>query len=104
MKIIKATAASSSMIIAKEDYTQITSGPMSVTADKEDGIFLNGPVAFTSGVEAIKFAGIFKFNPMIMSGMPSTIMTPIPTLTIDMPVSGLKFASDFAIMLGSMAV
>ena len=104
MKIIKATAASSSMIIAKEDYTQITSGPISVTADNEDGIFLNGPVAFTSGVESIKFAGIFKFNPMIMSGMPSTIMTPIPTLTIDMPVSGLKFASDFAIMLGRMAV
>jgi len=104
MKIIKASAASSSMVIAKEEYTQITSGPMSVTADKEDGIFLNGPVAFTSGVEAIKFAGIFKFNPMIMSGMPSTIMTPIPTLTIDMPTSGLKFANDFAVMLGSMAV
>ena len=104
MKIIKATAASSSMIIAKEDYTQITSGPISVKADKEDGIFLYGPVAFTSGVESIKFAGIFKFNPMIMTGMPSTIMTPIPTLTIDMPVSGLKFAADFAAILGGMAV
>ena len=73
MKIIKASAASSSMIIAKEDYTQITSGPMSVTADKEDGIFLNGPVAFTSEVEAIKFAGIFKFNPMIPDMMPNTL-------------------------------
>ena len=93
MKILKTKASSSSMVIAHDEYTQLTSGPMSVTVDRENGLFLSGPVSFTSGINDIKFGGIFKFNPLMMSGLPSTIMTPIPTLIFDLPSTAKRMVS-----------
>ena len=102
MKIIKASAASSSMIIAKEDYTQITSGPNSVTAQKESGIYINGAVSFTSQVDNIKIGGIYKLNPILSSCVPSTMITPVPTLVLDLPVKNITSVSGIANMLRSI--
>ena len=102
MKILKTSAGSSSMVIAADSYSQITSGPMSVTADRDGGVFINGPVSFTSQVDNIKIGGIFKLNPLLSTCMPSTMITPIPTLVMDIPIKNLTSMAGIASMLQSI--
>lgn len=99
MKVIKTRPESSDMLIAGEGYTQITSKANSVSVTGDAGTFINGPVSFGSQIDSIKVGGIFKFNPILASCLPSTLVTPIPTLVMDMPVRNLKSAAGIASIL-----
>ena len=102
MKVLKTTADSSSMVIAGEGYSQITSGPNSVTAQRDSGVYINGAVSFTSQVDNIKIGGIYKLNPILSSCVPSTMITPVPTLVLDLPVKNIASVSGIADMLRSI--
>ena len=102
MKVLKASAGSSSMVIAGEGYSQITSGPVSVTASRDEGVFINGAVSFTAQVDNIKIGGIYKLNPLLSTCMPSTMITPIPTLVMDLPIKNLASISGIAAILQSL--
>ena len=102
MKVLKATPDSSSMVVAEEGYSQITSGPVSVTPSREGGIYLNGAVSITSQVDNIKIGGIYKLNPLLSTCMPSTMITPIPTLVMDLPIKNLASISGIAAILQSL--
>jgi hypothetical protein len=99
MKVLKTTPNSSDMVIAGTGYSQITSGPVSVTASSDSGIYLNGAVSFTAAPDNIKLSGIFKFNPILASCLPSTMITPIPTLVMDMPIKNLSSMSAISTLL-----
>lgn len=101
MKVIKNTPASSSMVIAGDTYSQITSGANSVTSTRDSGNFINGPLSISSTVDNIRVGGFYRFNPQLSTGLPSTMMTPIPTLVFDIPVKNLASqAAISAVIMG----
>lgn len=102
MKIIKDTIDSPTFVYLEGPNVMLASGPNSVTANKDNGIFINGAVSFTSNIENIKFGGMFRFNPVAASGMPSTGISPIPTFIIESPVSGIRNITSVAGMLSSL--
>lgn len=95
MKVIKATAESSCMLIAADTYSQITAGANSISTTKESGNFINGPLSISSNIDSIRVGGMYKFNPQLATGLASTLITPIPTLVFDIPIKNL--ASQAAI-------
>lgn len=95
MKILKDSAASSAMVVAGTDYTQLTAGPNSITTTRDSGNYINGPLSISSTIDKIRVGGMYVFNPQLSTGLPSTIITPIPTLVFDIPIKNL--ASQAAI-------
>lgn len=100
--ILKETPESSSFIQAGSDYSQIASGPNSITTTRDAGNFINGPISFTSPPTAIRFGGVFKFNPLIATMIPSTIATPIPTLQLDLPIKNIGTMASIATLIKSV--
>ena len=47
-------------------------------------------------IENIKVGGIFRFNSMLSTGIPSSMVTPIPVLTIDLPIKNVASMSKIA--------
>lgn len=94
--IIKEKPNSSSFLQVGEDYSQIASGPNSITTTRDAGNFIQGPVSFSSAIENIKVGGIFRFNPMLSTGIPSSMVTPIPVLKLDLPLSNIATMSKIS--------
>ena len=94
--IIKDTPESSSFLQVGEGYSQIASGPNSITTTNDAGNFIQGPTSFSSSIENIKVAGIFRFNPMLSTGIPSSMVTPMPVLMIDLPIGNIGTMSKIA--------
>lgn len=99
MKVLKDSAASSAMVIAGTDYTQLTAGPNSVTSTRDSGNYINGPLSISSPIENIRVGGIYKFNPQLATGLASTLITPIPTLVFDIPIKNLASQAAIASVL-----
>lgn len=102
MKIIKDKPSDSNFFMLEGENSIIASGPNAVGVTKTGGVFVNGPTSFSSPVDSIKFGGMFKFNPVTASGLPSTMITPIPTFVIDLPIKGVSNMASMASMLASV--
>lgn len=100
--IIKDNPGSSSFVHVTEGLSQIASGPYSMSSTNDGGNFIMGPLSISSPIESIKIAGIFRFNPMLSTGIPSTMVTPMPTLVLDLPVSNLASISKIAAIAASL--
>jgi hypothetical protein len=83
--ILKNSIEATSMMDIGNSHARIAAGAMSFTSDKDAGNFVNGPLSITANLGNIRIGGVFKFNPLTMTGIPSTLVTPIPTFTIDVP-------------------
>ncbi len=94
--IIKDKPESSSFLQVGEGYSQIASGPNSITTTNDAGNFIQGPTSFSSSIENVKFAGIYRMNPMLSTGIPSTMVTPMPILTLDLPIQNIATVSKIA--------
>jgi hypothetical protein len=42
--------------------------------------------------------GIYKFNPLAMTGIPSTMITPIPVFKFDLPVKNIATITKIAML------
>lgn len=102
MKILKETANSSSFVMVEADNSIIASGPHSVATNRDGGVFINGPLSISSSVDNVKFAGMFRINPLTASGLPSTMMTPIPTFVIEPPIKGITSMTAVASLFASL--
>lgn len=102
MKVLKTRPDSSDMVIAGEGYSQLTSGACSVTVASDTGVFINGPLSLSSQIDNIKIGGIFKMNPILSSCLPSTLITPIPTFVMDLPIKNLSSMAGIAGILKSI--
>ena len=100
--VIKDTPDSSSMLIAADTYSLISSGANSVSTVSDSGVYINGPLSITAQPDNIKIGGIFKMNPLLSTCLPSTIITPIPTLVMDLPVKNLASTVGIIALLGSV--
>lgn len=102
MKIVKEKAADSNFLLLHEGQAMIAAGPNSISTTREDGNFINGPLSISSTIDSIRVGGMFKFNPALMTGIPSTIITPIPVLTLDMPVKNVGVFGSIAAIAASL--
>lgn len=102
MTVIKNNPGSSSFLYTGDEYAQIASGPNSISTTRDQGNFINGAVAFTAPFTDLRFAGVFKFNPLLATLIPSTLATPMPTLTIDIPIKNISSMAAVAGMLKSL--
>ena len=103
--IIKDTAGSSSFVQVTEGSSQIASGPVSVSVTNDRGVFINGPVSISSPIDRIKVGGgIFRFNSMLSTGIASTMVTPMPVLKVDLPVSNISTMVAIAAIAKSIGI
>lgn len=100
--IIKDAPESSSFVQTGADYSQLASGPNSITTTREGGNFIQGPLSLSSPIENIKVSGIYRFNPMLSTGIPSTMITPMPVLTLDLPLKNASMLSGIAKIMTSL--
>lgn len=90
--IVRNSIDSNAVLDLHDNSSALVAGAMSITCDTAGGTFVNGPISFGSGIGAMRFGGVFKFNPLAASCIPSTLVTPISTFVIDVPykqVAGL---------------
>ena len=99
--IIKNSIESTSMVDLSDDYSRIAAGSSSITCDKDSGNFINGPLSITTSIASIRIGGVFKFNPLTITCIPSTIVTPISTFSIDVPVKHAAVLAKCAAIVAS---
>lgn len=102
MRVIKETPDASNFVLLENNTAILASGPNSVSATNTAGVFINGPVSFSSTIDSMKFAGTFRMNPLAASGLPSTMVTPIPMFLIDPPIKGIANMTATASILASL--
>lgn len=94
MAQFKDTIDANAVLDLRPDSAIMAAGEMSFAADAQTGNYIVGPVSFTSPFTQMRFsAGLLKLNTLLLSTMPSTIITPIPVFEFDMPAksaSGLR--------------
>lgn len=100
--ILKNKNNSSSFLNVEDEIAQIASGPNSITTTRESGNFINGPVSFSSPPTSYRFGGVFRFNPLIATCVPSTLATPISTLTLDIPVKNVSTLTGITSIIASL--
>ncbi|RLA68526.1 MAG: hypothetical protein DRQ78_00120 [Epsilonproteobacteria bacterium] len=84
--ILKDSIDSPSNLNLSPNDAIIASGSYSISCTKEYGNFINGPVSLSSPFTSIRFGGVFKFNSLLANQMPSNVITPIPSLELDLPI------------------
>ena len=102
MAILANSPGSSSFVQAIEGVAQIASGPNSVSATRDAGVFINGPVSISSSISNIKVGGIFRFNTMLSTGIASTMTTPLPVLKLDLPIANVTTMATIAAVASSL--
>jgi len=104
-KILKADQfAVSSVKVSSTSAGIFGSAKNRMLSTEKYGNFIVGPTTFTDHPENIRIGGVYRLNGLMTSTMPSTIITPLSTLVIDMPVKDMlvfiaKLQSDFTDML-----
>jgi len=86
-KIMKSSESSESSIKAKDGFVSLNgSADNRIMSTKDYGNIIVGPTTFTAHPEEIRIGGMFRFNGLLTSTVPSTIITPVSTLVFDFPL------------------
>jgi len=89
-KVIKSSQLAPSSLKATDNYSAIIgSAKNRMVSSERYGNIIVGSTAFTAHPENIRIGGAFRFNGQITSTMPSTIVTPVPTLKFDYPMADM---------------
>ena len=105
-KIFKFSENSPASVQAKDDAVYLMGSKVNRFVSTRDfGNFVSGPTTFIEHPQNIRIGGVYRFNGQLTSTVPSTIMTPIPTLVLDIPgeatLRTLKnILTDFKQMIG----
>ena len=95
--ILKHRINSESFVDISDGITSIVSGDFAICSTSDKGNFINGPVSISSSFDKIRMGGVFKFSTLMAATMPSNVITPVPTLEIDIPakeVTGLLLVTS----------
>ena len=103
-KVIKAWFSDDSAGISI-DYSSVilSAGPkVAIGLDVNSGIVIKGNIGITGYPSSVSFAGLWKFNDLMLSTIPSTIITPNPVLRFTIPTSNmLGVMTEITKILGS---
>jgi hypothetical protein len=101
---VKQNLSSNVLLNYTTDAITMSAGDMSISTSATNGSFIQGPLSVTGPFTNIRFnSGLFKFNSLLLSTMPSTIITPIPVFEMDLPVKQLALMASVATMIFSTA-
>ena len=64
-------------------------GTHKIETSAEFGNIISGHTTFTAHPESIRIGGVFRMNGLMTSTVPSSIVTPVPALILDIPGEGL---------------
>jgi hypothetical protein len=69
-------------------------------SSRQFGNIVKGPTSFSALPHEIRVSGLMTLHPLLTSGFPSTIVTPIPTLQWSLPSGAMlgPIAKDVALM------
>lgn len=86
LRLIKVSPESVSMIKVTPTYSALIGSPQNrIVSSNQYGNFIVGPTIFTAHPEDIRIQGVYRLNGLLTSTMPSTIITPISILVLDIP-------------------
>lgn len=109
-KIFKANPGDASAIaimpdsidISVPDGGDVTTAGISVVAER--GTIIKGDVGFTGTPDQIRMGFMWSMNPLILSGMPSTIISPIPMMKLSLPLEGIMEMALLPSVIAAMSV
>lgn len=88
---IRNSPNSDTIINIGSETISLGAGEMSVSTDVKTGNYIVGPLSITSSFTDIRWSsGLFKFNSLLISTMPSNIINPVPVFELDIPVKGMN--------------
>ena len=98
--IIKESVDSTTVLSLGDQSATLASGEMSITTNSQYGNFILGPLSITSPFTNIRFnSGMFKFNSLLLSTMPSTLASPVPVFEIDLPTDNIASVTSLTTMI-----
>ena len=112
-KVIKAGTGRTAAIAVSPNLIDLSAPesadgePIGISIVGGAGTVVRGPVGFTNRPGEIRIAGFWVLNDLLLSAIPSTIITPIPTMRFSPPLEAIaKYATNTAVlaaMLGANA-
>lgn len=101
-KTLKTLPSPDSPILEVNDHEASLRGSSNngLYSSREFGNIVTGATSFSATPQEIRVGGLMTFHPLLMSGFPSTIVTPIPTFQWSLPSGGMlgPIAKDVALM------
>lgn len=101
-KSIKALAAPDAPIMEVSDSDASIRGSSNngFFSTRESGNIVKGPISFSAQPHEIRVSGMMTLHPLLLSGFPSTIVTPIPVLQWSLPSAEMlgPIAKDIALI------
>ena len=91
-KVLKTSLASDGPIISVDDSSVSLRGNSNFGffSFKEGGAnIIKGPISLATEPHQIRVSGLTTLNPLVTSGFPSTIVTPIPTTVWALPTAAM---------------
>lgn len=76
----------------------------SILISKDFGIGLQGPISMQASPQQVRFAGLWKINPLVLTSLPSTIYTPIPWLRQSIPMPPKEMIKGIVVMASLLTV
>ena len=73
------------MGVAEDEVRLIADVSNGIVITGRNGVNISGPVSLSTSLENIRFGGGWRANPMMQYQIPSTAVTPIPTMLCDFP-------------------
>lgn len=109
-KLFKASNTSKAAIMISPEIIDIsapesndTVNTVGVSVIGNSGTVIRGPLGLTAVPENIRIAGMWKFNNLLLSAAPSTILTPIPVLRFSLPLSNIAELIKTTASIGVLA-
>jgi len=91
---------SGSAVLATNDRVALVGGVDSSIVSSKDGNTINGKLSIMAAPNDIRIGGMWVLNPLLVSTVPSTMVTPIPVFLFNMP--GQQFLRDFGTSVAAM--
>lgn len=77
-------------------------GTSSILLSDDGGISLMGSLAIQAMPEQVRFAGLWKINPLVITSLPSTLYTPIPWLKQSPPEPSKAISEGIALAISTI--
>ncbi len=110
-KLLKASPSGRAAIMISPDIVDISApdtddakSTVGISVIGKSGTVIRGPVGFTSNPGELRIAGMWTFNDLLLSGAPSTILTPISVLRFSLPLADVQELLTTTMAIGALAV
>ena len=108
-KLIKAASGQTATIAVSPELIDISTPdaadgePIGISVIAGTGTVLRGPIGITNRPQDIRISGFWVLNDLILSGLPSTIITPIPTTKFSPPLESVATHAKNASVIAALA-